>query len=321
MSVTVIVPTHNRAKYIEACIGSVLAQSHEDFELIVVDDASTDGTHEILAALVKKDARIRLLRHPTNRGGPAARNLGLSLAKYDLIACMDDDDIMLPDRLKSQIRFMEENPDVSVLSSAAYMIDVDNKIIGKSVPTIDMERGLARKDPGLIVNIIHPTAMYRRDVVLGLGGYRNYLLDDRDLWGRMATAGFKIAVSPEPVLMHRRHSSIMTTRINEIFENGDFIDFNMIRRLNGNTEISLEQYREMLHSQSIWKKCRNWRLKRSAVAYRIATLHYSSGNWLPFMKNLAVALSLNPSKYVVRTIAKKGKYLLRKSTPKHILPA
>lgn len=316
MPVSVIIPVYNRCRHVAKAVESVLGQTYRDLELIIVDDASTDGTSEILADLATKDSRITLIRQTVNKGGATGRNLALTLARHDLVACMDDDDIMLPDRLELQVAFMEAHPDVSVLSSAAHMIDENDQIIGLSVPTIDLERGKRAFDPNYFVNIIHPTAMYRKNDVLRLGGYRKFLLDDRDLWGRMVTAGYKIAVSPDPVLLHRRHSSIMTTKIREIFEVGDYIDFNIVRRMHGEPEMSVEEYRRVVSLRPRWNKFMTWKSRNAAIAFRLATLYYSKKSWLPFSYNLSKAIALEPVRYVRRVLLKKPQHMFgRGATP------
>lgn len=102
---SVVIPTHNRAETIERAIRSVLAQDVESLEVIVVDDASTDDTEQVIKAL--DDQRIRYIRHATNRGAPAARNTGIAAASGDLIAFQDSDDEWMPDKLAKQMQLFE----------------------------------------------------------------------------------------------------------------------------------------------------------------------------------------------------------------------
>src|SRR5436190_17595477 len=105
MSVTVVMATYNRRDNVGDAIESVLGQQYADFELIVVDDCSTDGTADIVDRYARQDDRIRAVHHTVNKGPAEARNAGLALARYDLIALHDDDDLMLPNRLGQQIEF------------------------------------------------------------------------------------------------------------------------------------------------------------------------------------------------------------------------
>ncbi|MBW1707097.1 MAG: glycosyltransferase [Deltaproteobacteria bacterium] len=107
--VSIIIPTYNRAHLVERAINSVLNQTYCDFELIVVDDASTDNTQEVIKSI--GDKRIRYIRHGANRGGSAARNTGIGLSEGKYIALLDDDDEWLPAKLEKQVNAFEEVSD------------------------------------------------------------------------------------------------------------------------------------------------------------------------------------------------------------------
>ena len=295
MYVSVVMPTHNRQGYVGQAIESVLKQQHVEFELIIVDDASTDGTWDVIDRYARQDHRIRVAQHAENKGLAVSLNEGLELAKHDLVARMDDDDVMLPTRLQRQIEFMDANQDVSVTSSWAYLIDESSKIIGRSCPEVDLERGKAQLRPELFLELIHPATMYRRGDILKVGGYKITALEDRDLWGRLVTAGYKIAVQPELLMYQRRHShSLTTTDLNKLFEFGDFIDFNVVRRLCGGDELTFEQYGSYVESLPFSMRLAGTIKQRSGIAFRRATMYYSTRDWLPLAGNLALAMALEP---------------------------
>jgi len=288
---------HNRRDYVGGAIESVLNQRHADFELIIVDDASTDGTSEIIDRYARKDHRIRAVRHAENKGVGFARRAALALATHDLVASMDDDDIMLPDRLDLQVGFMNAHPDVSVMSSWAYLIDATGKIIGKSCPEVDLERAKAELNPRLCLELVHPAVMLRKQDALKVGGYREGLrfLEDRDLWARMVAAGCKLAVQSEFVLHHRIHGkSIMSARMAECFDLGSFIDFNLVRRLRGEDEMTVEQYNDYFASLAVLRKLSHAKQRLCHVAFGCAAVHYSAHNWVRFVGNLALAFGLEP---------------------------
>lgn len=121
MKLTVFMPVYNREKYLKDSISSVLNQDFKDFELLIIDDGSTDSSIDIIKSF--KDNRIRLLKNETNKGVVFTRNRGLEEAKGEYILLLDSDDIALPGRLKKQVEFMESKHDAIVVSSgyiAAY---------------------------------------------------------------------------------------------------------------------------------------------------------------------------------------------------------
>ena len=119
--VSVIIPTHNRAALLRRSVESVLNQSYQNFELIIVDDASTDNTQEIIRSF--NDPRISYIRNNKNRGGAAARNIGIEAAKGSYIAFQDSDDEWLPEKLEKQINlFKTAAPHVGVVYTGFYRV-------------------------------------------------------------------------------------------------------------------------------------------------------------------------------------------------------
>src|SRR5262245_45342203 len=132
--VSVIIPTHNRADFLRGALSSVLNQTYQNFEIIVVNDASTDDTAKVVAAF--EDERIRFIRHDTNKGGSAARNTGILASKCDYIAFLDDDDEWLPDKLRKQMEILLASPP-EVAGVYTGCLDVDKtsgKVIRQRIP-------------------------------------------------------------------------------------------------------------------------------------------------------------------------------------------
>ncbi len=126
--VSVVIPTRNRCALLARALGSVLAQTHEELEVIVVDEASTDRTPEVIAAVA--DPRVRLLRHEIARGAAGARNAGVKAARGRWCAFLDDDDLWAPTKLASQLGALEANPGARWSCVAAVSIDDRERIIG-----------------------------------------------------------------------------------------------------------------------------------------------------------------------------------------------
>ncbi|MCK4529078.1 glycosyltransferase, partial [candidate division WOR-3 bacterium] len=143
--VSVIIPTYNRVHLIGRAIQSVLEQSYQDFEIIVVDDASTDNTGEVVRSL--KDERIRYIRHEKNKGAAAARNTGIKVARGEYIAFQDSDDEWLPEKLEKQMKaFDNAPPEVGVVYTDMQRINEDGGIEYWHSPRILPEDGIIYKD-------------------------------------------------------------------------------------------------------------------------------------------------------------------------------
>lgn len=128
--VTVLMAAYNAELFLAASLDSVLAQTHREFELLVIDDGSTDGTAAIVDAYGARDTRSCVI-HQRNRGCSASLNRGLAEAKTELVARLDADDVMSPHRLSRQIAFMEAHPEVAVAGSFVQLINAKDQVIGQ----------------------------------------------------------------------------------------------------------------------------------------------------------------------------------------------
>lgn len=127
--VTVIMPVHNTQKYIEQAIDSILSQTYTNFELLIIDDASTDNSIDYITNY--KDNRIKLVRNKVNLGISRTRNYGIELSNTEYIALMDSDDIATPTRLEKEVRFLDENSDIDVVGGHMRQIDEDGRDLNK----------------------------------------------------------------------------------------------------------------------------------------------------------------------------------------------
>lgn len=203
--VSVLMPVYNGEKYLELAVESILAQTFEDFEFLIINDGSTDRTREILDRLAAKDARIRVV-HRENRGITPTLNELLRLARADLVARMDADDIALPERFAKQTRHLDENPECALVASSVVIIDPDGRdLTTRAVPLAHEEivEGFLR---GAGQFVFHPATMFRRKLALELGGYqeRHPLAQDLDLFLRMSEVG-RLTNLAEPLLKYRDH--------------------------------------------------------------------------------------------------------------------
>ena len=207
--VTVAMAVHNGARYLPAALDSVLGQSFRDFELVVVNDGSTDQTDEILARYQRRDPRLRMIQQD-NRGLASSLNTSVNEARGRYVARLDADDIALPLRLERQVAFLERNRDVGLLGGAVIFItSAGGQFASWQYPLDDSEirRKLARGSA-----FVHPTVMMRADHLRGVGGYRPSMLgaEDYDLWLRLAERCL-MANLAEPVLRYRIHPGQAST--------------------------------------------------------------------------------------------------------------
>ncbi|MGA1871247.1 MAG: glycosyltransferase family 2 protein [bacterium] len=142
--VSVIIPTYNRAKLLDEAIKSVLEQTYKNFEIIVVDDCSTDNTEEIVKKI--KDTRIRYIRHEENHGGSAARNTGIKAAKGDYIAFHDSDDLWLPQKLEKQVDILINHKDIALVYTNIIYIDNNGKYLKVGFEPTKFVSGYAFKE-------------------------------------------------------------------------------------------------------------------------------------------------------------------------------
>jgi GT2 family glycosyltransferase len=208
--VSVVMPNHNGGPWLAEAVDSVLAQTLADFELLVIDDGSTDGSPELLDRYARLDPRVKLIRQP-RRGLTEALNRGLAAARAPLFARLDSDDIARPMRLQRQAAFLDAHPDIGLVGSWARQIDVNGRPRGERKPRTDpadLARDLERANP-----FVHSSIMARTGLLRGLGGYRPVFeaAEDYDLWLRLAEAA-EVANLPEFLISYRMHDGAVSQR-------------------------------------------------------------------------------------------------------------
>ena len=199
--VTVLMSVYNGQKYLREAIDSILNQTFKDFEFLIIDDGSTDSSAEIIRSYT--DPRIRLIRNEKNIGLTRSLNKGLKLAKGEYIARMDADDISLPERFEKQVRFLDENKNVAVISSSVILVDSCGREVERWMLATDSDeiKRFFLRDQN---QIAHPFSMYRKKCVEKVGMYREEFeaAQDFDLWMRMIEQ-YDIANIREPLGRYR----------------------------------------------------------------------------------------------------------------------
>jgi len=205
--VSVVMAVRNGERHLREAIDSVLAQSFNDFELIITDDGSTDGTSGILASI--DDSRLQILTNPENLGIPKSVNRGLDIARGRYVARFDADDVCLPTRFDRQVRLLEST-DVSLTCSNVLTMDLGGEVFGATDRIID--RHSARWHMMFDCYLIQPTVMWNREEVRDrVGNYNERFLtaQDFELIGRIVEEMPAEGIQ-EPLVRYRVHDSSVT---------------------------------------------------------------------------------------------------------------
>ena len=206
--VSVLTPVYNAEAYLDEMLASLRRQTLTDFEVVLVDDGSSDASGSMLQRAVQVDPRFRLLSLPSNQGIVAALNHGLETCRGTYVARMDADDIAFPDRLERQVGYMEKHPEVVALSTSLAYIDSAGRSLGKvrrTAPT----GSLLRANP-----LLHPSAMFRSEVLRNAGLlYRSEfaLAEDYYLWLEFSRHG-RLGTLDEVTVLYRVSPSTLRAR-------------------------------------------------------------------------------------------------------------
>jgi hypothetical protein len=208
-TVSVVMSVFNGERYLAEAVESILGQSFDDFEFIVINDGSTDHSGAILESYLKKDSRL-VVYHQDNRGLVEALNRGCAIARGKYIARTDADDIAIGDRLMRQVDYMKKHPEIGVLGGAVEIIDPTGKALETHVNPIkdkDIKLALLRGD----CPFWHPSVLMRTDVFVATGGYRKIVIgaEDYDLWLRIGEH-HQLANLEVVVLKYRLHPGQVT---------------------------------------------------------------------------------------------------------------
>lgn len=205
---------HNDERFIASAIESVLVQTFRDFELVMVDDASTDRSAAIAASY--SDPRIRVIRNSTNEGLTRSLNRGLSTIRSEYVARLDANDVAFPTRLARQVAWLDQHPDVAALGVQAIPIDVLGRTL-RRVALLDAQWKRPTGGPWMEwyrifdTPFVHSAVMFRRATVNEVGGYdeRHPLAQDAELWMRLGRS-WRLANTSEALVAFRVDSSSMT---------------------------------------------------------------------------------------------------------------
>ena len=228
--VSVVLCTYNDEKYIAQTIESVLDQTFKDFEFIIWNDGSIDGTENVVRSF--KDSRIKYYFHE-NTGLGMALSSACQEAKGKYIARIDGDDICMPYRFEREVKFLESHPEYVLVSSSVIYIDENGQMLGRSFPWT-WSRNLRRN-----INIVHPGTMFRNEIYKKTGGYLNVKgCEDRTLWPKFLRYGDFYNIK-EPLIRYR----LLSTSLSHSYDpNSPYSEMmEIIRSKMASDEIVLEE--------------------------------------------------------------------------------
>lgn len=209
--VSVLLPVYNAGVYLNAAVRSILDQSYQELELLVIDDGSTDGSGERLQDHARSDSRMRVVRRE-NLGLVHTLQELIELARGELFARMDADDFSLPQRIEHQVQFFEQQSEVVCVGGGIIIIDEHDRELHHPPPVLGNAHVQRSALEGRMP-ICHPAAMFRATAVRQVGGYQSkaYPSEDLDLWLRLGEVG-KLDNVPQTVLRYRVHSSSVSVQ-------------------------------------------------------------------------------------------------------------
>ena len=294
--ISVVMPAYNTGKYIGEAIESILNQTFQDFEIIVIDDGSSDNTVDVVMSYMEKDNRIRLIQNQ-HGGVSRARNAGVETAKYDWIALLDSDDVALPERLEKQWAAIQNDPEVIVWDTGIKNMGADGQIRPelKQIAPSTKEEFFKKRKEGEVVYVGTTSAIFRRDIGLQVGGFdvRFKNSGDTEFWNRMGQHGPMLSVQ-EPLTLYRLHGESLTSKSFEHqFINGRFIQLRAKAWAQGK-DLLYEDYINDYNNQPPLKRFLRNMNKASRRFYRDASVYISSKNYIKGFTYLGMSLLLNP---------------------------
>lgn len=297
MKTTVLMPVYNGERHLREAVESVLEQTHADFDFIIINDGSKDGSLAILEAYAQQDARITVISQ-ANQGIGESLNKGLEKAQTEWVFIMHCDDVMLPKRLERQLLFIQDNPDVRATSCAAQFIGTSGRIFGRTTSEVtSREKFQWHLDNNEAIGLFHPGTCMHRDTVLKVGGYRQpfWPAEDIDLWNRLAEQGHLVLCQDEVLMRYRIHGgSISTSNFRMTRMKYEWVRVCMRARRQGQPEPLWEDFLTQWKQSPLLKRLHHWRKTDAKFYYRKAAHECIDGQYLTGIPALGMAFLLQP---------------------------
>ena len=297
--ISILMSVRNGLPYVDETIASICAQTFRDWEFVIVDNDSTDGTPAVLKRWAAADLRVRIVRNSGDLSHSGGLNRGLESCSSRWVARIDADDVALPDRLDRQLAFLRANPDISVASCLAYYIDEKSRRVGKTFHDLTTREAFARyREQDLAIGILHPGAIIDRQLLCRLGGYRSAYdpANDIDLWARIADTGALILVQPEYLMNYRVHSRSETAQDFAYARlKYQWARDSMRARRKGHAEPTWEDYVAQRGAAPWWIRLNRWRKTHARRLYRAAAQSMMTSREIRALAEAGAATILQPS--------------------------
>ena len=299
--VSVVMTAFNVEDYVEESIKSVLLQTEKNWELIIVDDASTDRTLEILKKYEIIDSRITVIEHKKNKGAAEGRNTAIKNTNLNskLVFILDSDDKMLPETLYEQKKFINANPEASVAGCLAQYLNAKGEVFGKSSSSFytrsDFDKLVKNRKN---IGVGHTGVCFKKNIFNKLGGYdkSKRIVEDLDLWHRFVDNGYIILVQKKVLVQYRIHSNSMVTEnfvkyylAVEWEKKNRFINKDNLKKQ------SFEEYYNHFNNQNFLLKINLLRDIYAKKFRRDILLQMASKNYMGILKNIILTFLLNPN--------------------------
>ena len=297
MKASIVISTFNGEKYIEECLNSIINQSEKNFEVIIINDGSTDNSAKIIKRFIEKDKRFTL-HNKKNQGMGASLNFAVNLAKSNIIFRFDDDDIMESNRIERQLDFLNKNKDVSFSSSFYKLIDSDGKVIGKKrSELVNFEKVNKKINKDIVLGILHPGAVFYKNIFLHVGGYRPFFwpCEDIDLWSRFIEYGYKVKVQEEYLTKYRIHKKSISMKnfVNNTFQLKWVKECAKARRAN-KKEPNRDEFLKNYIPKNFFSKLNFYRKQKGKYFFYCSKNEYLKKSYFKFIMNILKTFIFRP---------------------------
>jgi glycosyltransferase involved in cell wall biosynthesis len=293
-------------RYLHEAVESILAQTFQDWHMVIIDNASSDGSAEYAEQRAQSDSRIEVVRNGEDIGVTRSLNHGLEFCRGEFVARMDSDDRALPERLERQLAFMQANPDVLVLSCLAHYINPDGERVGRAPHDLTSREAFAAYlTSNRVIGVLHPGAFMRREIVMAAGGYRPAyeFAEDIDLWNRLSEHGL-VLVLPEYLLEYRLHrASTLSMSLGLAHIRREWAEQAMLARRRGAPEPAWEEFEQAWCSAPLWTRIHRARRLLADSLVRVGREDVALGYRLPGYAKLALSATLKPAYTAPRILA------------------